>query len=109
MRARMTYVAFTAIAGFVLLAVVARAADKPEKIAADKIPQRIADTINGRLPGAEVTNCEKETEDGKVVFDCELKQKGRKYEMDILEDGTLVEIEKEIEASKLPEAATKTL
>jgi uncharacterized membrane protein YkoI len=101
---------YLTVAAFLLVGVIALAADdKPEKIAADKIPAKIKATIEGRLPGAEVTSCEKETEDGKVVYDCELKQKGRKYEMDILEDGTLMEIEKEIEASKLPEAGTKAI
>lgn len=37
-----------------------------------------------------------------MVFDIELKQKDRKYEMDILEDGTVVEIEKEVKQKDWP-------
>ncbi len=83
------------------------AEDKAEKIAPDKLPKKIATAIKARFPGCEVTSAEKETEDGKVVFDIELKHKGRKYEMDIREDGTVVEIEKEILAADIPQAVRK--
>jgi uncharacterized membrane protein YkoI len=95
-----------AVAGLVLLAAVARA---DEQVPLDKVPQKVMDAIKGRFPGAEINSVEKETENGKVVYDVELKQKGRKYEMDIQEDGTIVEIEKEVAAKDLPEAVTKAL
>jgi hypothetical protein len=115
MRVREGWLGLSALAGLVLLAAVAgRAADekeknKAEKIPADKIPKAVMDTIKARLPGAEIISAEKETEDGKVVYDIELKHKGRKYEMDIHEDGTLIEIEKEVAAKDVPEAVTKAL
>ena len=85
--------------------------DKPkaEKIPLDKIPKKILDAIKGRFPKADITSVEKEVEDGKVVFDVELKSEGRKYEMDILEDGTIIEIEKEVAAKDVPEAVTKAV
>src|SRR5262245_36105167 len=86
----------TGIAVVCLVALVAsiRAEDKAEKIAPDKLPKKIKDAIQGRFPGAEVTSAEKEKEKGEIVFDIELKHEGRKYEMDIKEDGTIAEIEK---------------
>src|SRR5262249_8922638 len=60
-----------------------------------------------RFPGAELTSVEKETEEGKVVYDIELKHHGRKYEMDIHEDGTVIEIEKVVAAKDVPQAVTK--
>src|SRR5262249_42217057 len=45
----------------------------------------------------------------KVVYDLEFKYKGRKYEMDIKEDGTVLEIEKEVAAKDLPAAVTEAL
>jgi uncharacterized membrane protein YkoI len=83
--------------------------EKAEKIAPDKLPQKIKDAINGRFPKAEITGAEKEKENGKIVYDIELKHEGRKYEMDILEDGTIIEIEKEIKAKDLPEAVAAAL
>ena len=101
----------TVVLAVCFLAMVAslRADDKAEKIPPDKLPKKIMDTVRARLPGAEVTSAEKEKEDGKVVYDLELKHEGRKYEMDILEDGTLVEIEKEIAAKDVPEKVTKAI
>ena len=64
--------------------------------------------VKARFPGAELTSVEKETEEGKVVYDIELKHQGRKYEMDIQENGTLLEIEKEVAAKDVP-AITKAV
>jgi uncharacterized membrane protein YkoI len=93
-----------------LLAVVVRADDKKaEKLSFDKAPKAVQEAVKARFPGADVTSIEKETEDGKVVYDIELKHQGRKYEMDIHEDGTVIEIEKEIPLKDVPAAVTKTL
>jgi Putative beta-lactamase-inhibitor-like, PepSY-like len=94
------------VVGLVLLASAARAGDK---VPLDKVPKAVTDAIKGRFPDAEVTSVEKETEDGAVVYDVELKHKGIKHEMDIKEDGTILEIENEIPAKNLPEAVTKAL
>jgi Putative beta-lactamase-inhibitor-like, PepSY-like len=99
MRRHMLVVAMAA-GCWAILAVGSRAAD--EKPALDKIPAKISAAINGRFPGAELKSVEKENEDGKVMYDVELTQKGRKYEMDIKEDGTIIEIEKEVAAKDFP-------
>ena len=80
-----------------------------EKVAPDKLPKAVMDAIKGRFPDAEITSAEKEKEDGKVVYDIELKSKGKKYEMDIKEDGTIVEIEKEVALKDVPEAVKKAV
>src|SRR5262249_14875851 len=104
-----------ALAGLGLLAAAARAddkkADKPrsEKIGVDKGPQKGMGAGKGRFPGAKITSVEKETTGSKVMYDIELTLKGRKYEMDILEDGTVLEVEKEVDARDLPEAVSKAL
>ena len=65
--------------------------------------------IKDRFPGADITGVEKETEDGKVMYDVELKHEGRKYEMDIKEDGTVLVIERDHLYKSLPEAVAKAL
>src|SRR5579871_4351350 len=93
-----------------LMATIAQADDtKPEKLTLDKAPKAVQNAVNGRFPGGEVTSLTKETEDGKVVFDVELKHQGRKYEMDVHEDGTIVEIEKEVALKDAPAALAKTV
>src|SRR4051812_14315416 len=83
--------------------------EKAKKVPLDKIPRAIKDAIEGRFPGAEVTSVEKETEGGKVVFDIELKHKGRKYEMDVQEDGTILEVEKGKTLQEVPAALARTV
>src|SRR5712692_3063332 len=109
MRGIMSGVSGIAVLGLVLLATASLADEKSRKIASDKLPQKIKDSIKDRFPGAEVTSAEKENENGKVMYDIELKHEGRKYEMDIKEDGTIVEIEKEIASKDIPEAITKAV
>jgi uncharacterized membrane protein YkoI len=86
-----------------------KAAPKAEKVSPDKLPKAVMNAIKERFPDAEITSAEKEMEDGKVVYDIELKSKGKKYEMDIQEDGTVIEIEKEVAVKDLPEAVTKAV
>jgi uncharacterized membrane protein YkoI len=107
MRRIMGWLGTSAVAGLVVLAATAAADDK--KIPLDKVPAKVMAAIKDRFPGADVNSVEKETEDGKVVYDVELKHNGRKYEMDIQEDGTVMEIEKEVAAKDVPEALTKAI
>ena len=93
------------VAGLVILAAVAGA----QQIPADKVPPKVMDAVKARFPGAEFTSITKETVDGQVIYDIELKQKGRKYEMDIKEDGTVLEVEKEVALKDVPAAVTKAL
>jgi uncharacterized membrane protein YkoI len=65
--------------------------------------------IKARFPGAKIDKASKETTGSKVVYDIELTLKGRKYEMDILEDGTVLEVEKQVDFKDLPEAVRKGL
>jgi uncharacterized membrane protein YkoI len=103
----MIHLSLTTVATLVLLTITAQAAEK--KISLDKVPKEVMAAVKARFPGAEVTSAEQETEDGQVVYDIELKQKGRHYEMDIKADGTILQIEKEVDAKDLPEAVAKAL
>ena len=100
----------SAMFGLVLMAATARSGgEKAEKITQDKLPKKVLDAVKSWFPEPEFSSITKETTDGKVVYDLEFKYKGRKYEMDIKEDGTVLEIEKEVALKDLPEAAAKAL
>jgi uncharacterized membrane protein YkoI len=107
MRRIMGWCAVVAVAGLVALGAAAVADDKAEKLSQDKLPKAVADAIKARFPGGKITGAEKETEDGKVVYDIELTSGGLKYEMDIHADGTIIEVEKEIK--DVPTAITKAV
>ena len=80
-----------------------------EKISPDKLPAKVMAAVKERFPGAEFTSITKETMDKNVVYDIELKHQGRKYEMDIKEDGTVLEVEKEIALKDVPAAVAAAI
>jgi hypothetical protein len=96
--------AFIAIASFATSGCAAASKDKPVKLATQDIPENVMRSVNVRLPGASVTSVEKEKEHGGIVYDFELTQNGRKYEMDVNEGGTILEIEKEVALKDAPKA-----
>ena len=104
MRGIMGWLSTSAVICLVMTATSARADEKAEKIEPDKLPAKIKNAVKARFPGAEVTSAEKEKENGEIVYDLELKHEGRKYEMDIKEDGTVMEIEKQVMSSDIPAA-----
>jgi uncharacterized membrane protein YkoI len=97
---------FGAVAVLVLAA-VARAGDEPKDL--DKIPKKVMDALKAKFPGPKITKWSKETENGKVVYDIEFTQDGRKAEADITEDGTLMNFEKEFDARNLPKAVIQAV
>lgn len=103
---RQLFAAVALFGGSILFASLARAEGKVDL---DKVPAKIMSAIKGRFPDPKITSVEKENENGKTMFDVELTQKGRKYEMDIEEDGTIVEIEKEVAAKDFPAACAKAV
>jgi hypothetical protein len=87
----------------VLIGALARG-DDPKDL--DKIPKAVMNTLKAKFPRAKISKWTKETEDGKIVYDIEFRQHGRKAEADIAEDGTLLNFEKEFDAKNLPRAVT---
>src|SRR3954468_10687305 len=81
--------------------------DAAKKLEQSDVPQKVMDAAKARFPGAKFDSIEKENEDGKVIYDFELTQDGRKFETDIQDDGTILEIEKALDAADRPENVTK--
>jgi hypothetical protein len=112
MRGLICRVSGGAVLGMLLLTMAAAADDKAKKIEKIKLedaPQAVRDAIEGRFPGAKVSTTERETENGKVVYEVELTHKDCKYEMHIQGDGTIEAIEKEIKLTDVPEAVLKAV
>lgn len=92
---------------FALLTPAARAED--EKVEIDKLPPKVVATLKAKFPGAMITTATKATENGEVIYDIEMKKDGRKHEMDLKEDGTIVNFENEIAVKDLPAAVTNAV
>ncbi len=96
-----------AVAGLVMFGAIALADE--EKIPPEKLPERIKSAVNSWFPGAKYRSILKETNGDKVIWDIELTHGGKNHEMDIKDDGTVLEIEHEIAAADLPQAVTRTI
>lgn len=95
------------LAGLLMVTTAARAQDEPKDV--DKIPKKVMDALKDKFPKAKIHKWTKETEAGSVIYDIEFKEKDRKCEADIKEDGTYINFEREVAARDLPEAVTKAV
>lgn len=92
-----TRLQLTAIALLASL-VVSACSDKSNAvdIPVTEVPANIVSIVQNALPGISLTEAEKETRDETVIY--ELKGKlinGKKYEIEIAADGTIIEVELE--------------
>jgi uncharacterized membrane protein YkoI len=83
--------------------------DEAKKLKESDVPQKVMDAVKARFPNAKIDSVEREKEDGNVIYDIELTQDGRKYETDVKEDGTLIEIEKALDAKDWPANVTQAV
>lgn len=88
------------------LAFVAPAAAQDTKIELSAVPKNVMDAAVKAAPGFAASSANTEMEDGKTIFELQGTVGDKKVEVDVLEDGTLDEVETEIEVSALPKAAT---
>jgi uncharacterized membrane protein YkoI len=99
--------AFVAAVGLVGTTASGRADE--EKVPLDKLPRAVAEAVKKRFPEAEMTSAEKETKDGKTVYEVAIKNKGQNIEVTTTPDGTITEIERQIEPKDLPRAVAEAL
>jgi len=98
-----------ALAVFAILSVGLVARADEEKIALDKVPAAVMKAVKDKFPKAEIKEAAKEVEDGKTTFEIGLKQDGRGIDVALKEDGTILEVEKEIAVADLPKAVADAL
>lgn len=77
-----------------------------EKIPFDQVPAAVVKAVKEKFPKAEVVESSKEVEDGKTTYELSLKDAGRAIDVSAKPDGSIVEIEKEIDPKDLPAAVS---
>ena len=102
-------VALNLTAALFVLGTLVFAALAQEKVEADKLPQKVKDSLNTRFPGHKVTQATKEMENGQVIYDVEMTVGSKKTEMDCKEDGTVIDIQIEVDAKELPAAGLSAI
>ena len=80
-----------------------------EKVPLDKVPEPILAAVKARFGEPELVSVEKYGEENAVYFDVELKDKGHKFDLDMMEDGTILEIEKQVAVKDLPDVCAKAV
>jgi len=97
-----------AVAVSLMVVLTAVRADE-EKVPLDKLPKAVVDAVKARFPDAKLVSAEKETEDGKTVYEVAITNKDQKIEVTLTPEGEITEIEKVIAAKDLPEKVSKAL
>jgi uncharacterized membrane protein YkoI len=78
---------------------------KAQKMALADLPAAVRAAIDKEIPGATIDQIEKENEGGKVVYDVEAKLNGKHVEMDVADDGKVLNRQDEVPFASLPAAA----
>jgi uncharacterized membrane protein YkoI len=92
-----------------LAAPVVNAADK-QSDQLDKVPTKVKEALLKEANGGTVTDIDKETKNGVVCYEAELKQGDKKWDVHVREDGTIFEPDlKNEELAALPEKVRATL
>lgn len=98
------------LAAFGLSAFAAGAgADEEEVIPLDKVPAAVLKAVKEKFPKGELKKAEKETEKGKTTYEVALVDGKQKVEVALKEDGTILEVEKEIAVADLPKPVADAL
>lgn len=80
-----------------------------EKLALDKLPKAVVDAIKAKFSAAELVEAEKEMDDGRPVYEVDLKIQGQKLSVKLAENGGILEVEKEVAAKDLPKAVSDAI
>lgn len=89
------------VRGVVLSTVVAAGAQE-KKIERKDLPAAVAATVDRETKGATVKGFSSERERGKTVYEAETVVNGKTRDIEIAADGTVTEVEQEVEIASLP-------
>ena len=76
---------------------VTRAEDKEKEEGAEQkikftdAPAAVQKTLTEEAKGAKIENVDKETDDGKTIYEADVMINGKNYEIKVAEDGTLIQ------------------
>jgi hypothetical protein len=95
------------IAGFTAVAFAAE--EKEDAVTMDQVPQKVKDTLKTYAAESDVKKVEKGDADGKKVFEFEIQQGTRKFEVSITPKGKFWGMEEDMELTAMPDAVQKAL
>ena len=60
------------------------------KVQFSQVPQAVQTTFKEEARGATIAEVDKETDEGKTIYEADVDIKGKNYEIKVAEDGTLI-------------------
>ncbi len=70
-----------------------------------ELPEEVRRQLAGRFPGARIAEAEAEDDEGIIIHAVTLKRNGEEFEVDLLPDGRILELETPVEPGAMPKAA----
>ena len=78
-----------------------------EKVALDKVPRAVLDSVKAKFPGAKLLGATKEKDGDKIAYEISLKYKDAYHDVTVEPGGKILDIEKTITFKDLPKAVLK--
>lgn len=66
-----------------------------EKVTLEQLPEPARKTVLEQTKGGTIQQIEKETKDGKDVFEVEFRREDKKWELKVAPDGKLIELKED--------------
>ncbi len=77
---------------------------------ATECPPNVRSAVTKSRPGASITGCKQQrSDDGSAAFEVSVVDHGKKLQLDVAPDGTLVATEQSVATSALPAGAMKSI
>ncbi len=70
-----------------------RSAGADEKVPVKDLPKAVVAAVKALYPNGTITEAEKDTEDGKVVYEIEVTSGGKEIDIELTADGKVLKIE----------------
>ncbi|UQN12448.1 PepSY-like domain-containing protein [Methylococcus capsulatus] len=85
------------------------AASEEKELSAKQVPRAVHEAFQKAYPAAKETKYSERTTDGKIVYEVEFEDRGRKLEATYGAEGALIETEEEIKPTELPEPVVSAI
>jgi Putative beta-lactamase-inhibitor-like, PepSY-like len=82
---------------------------RADEVALDKLPKAITEALKAKFPKAEVKEAEKATEGKKTTYEVRLKEGELTIDVNLKEDGTIKDYEKQLAVKDLPKVVADAL
>jgi uncharacterized membrane protein YkoI len=83
--------------------------EKEEAVSWSQVPAAAQQTIKQRAPETAIKKIQKDEEDGKVAYEFQIVQSGKKSEITVAADGKLLSVEEEVVLADVPSAVRHTM